>query len=320
MAKISKAKYQEMLEKMLLTRRFEEKVSYFFSMGMVHGTTHLYVGEEAVATGVCCALTDKDLIESTHRGHGHCISKGIDLNRMMAELRGKITGYCHGKGGSMHIADIDRGNLGANGVVGGGIPLAVGAALTTKMKNIDRVVVCFFGDGASNEGSFHEAVNLASVWKLPVLFVCENNKYGMSVPLKHSMNITDIAERAKAYGIPGENVDGMDVLAVYEAAQKAIKYVKKNGPMLLVADTYRYLGHSKSDANVYRTKEEIDSWKAKDAIKKFEKYLVENQIFTQEEIDIIEKDTKQQIEDAVAFAEASEFPGLETIEQDVYAD
>ncbi len=320
MAKISKAKYQEMLEKMLLTRRFEEKVSYFFSMGMVHGTTHLYIGEEAVATGVCCALNPEDLIESTHRGHGHCISKGIDLNQMMAELRGKVTGYCKGKGGSMHIADLERGNLGANGVVGGGIPLATGAALTTKMKNIDRVVVCFFGDGASNEGSFHEAVNLASVWKLPVLFVCENNKYGMSVPLAHSMNITDITERAKGYGIPGVKVDGMDVLAVYEETLKAVKYVKKNGPMLMVCETYRYLGHSKSDANVYRTKEEIEAWKKKDAIQKLEKYLVTNKIFTQAEIDEIEKDTRQQIEDAVTFAEASEFPGLETIEQDVYAD
>ncbi|MEA4854638.1 MAG: thiamine pyrophosphate-dependent dehydrogenase E1 component subunit alpha [Christensenella sp.] len=320
MAKISKAKYQEMLEKMLLTRRFEEKVSYFFSMGMVHGTTHLYVGEEAVAAGVCCALEPNDYIESTHRGHGHCISKGIDLNKMMAELRGKITGYCKGKGGSMHIADLDRGNLGANGVVGGGIPLAVGAALTVKMKKMDRVVVCFFGDGASNEGSFHEAVNLASVWKLPILFVCENNHYGMSVPQSKSMNIENIADRAKAYGIPGVNVDGMDVLAVYDEAQKAVKYVKENGPMLLVANTYRYLGHSKSDANVYRTKEEIDSWKKKDAIKKLEHYLVDNKIFTQDEIDAIEKDTRQQIEDAVAFAEASEFPGLETIDQDIYAD
>ncbi len=316
---ISKKKYKEILEKMLLTRRFEEKVSYFFSMGMVHGTTHLYVGEEAVASGVCCALDENDYIESTHRGHGHCISKGIDLNKMMAELRGKVTGYCKGKGGSMHIADLSRGNLGANGVVGGGIPLAVGAALTLKMKKRNNIVVCFFGDGATNEGSFHEAVNLASVWKLPVLFVCENNKYGMSTSIKQHMNIDDIAIRASSYGIPGVNVDGMDAIAVYEETIKAKKYVLKNGPMLLVCDTYRYLGHSKSDANVYRTKEEIESWKKKDAIKKLEKYLVKENIFTQKEVDLIEEDTRQQIEDAVAYAEASADPALETITEDIYA-
>ena len=316
---ISKKKYKEILEKMLLTRRFVEKVSYFFSMGMVHGTTHLYVGEEAVASGVCCALDENDYIESTHRGHGHCISKGIDLNKMMAELRGKVTGYCKGKGGSMHIADLSRGNLGANGVVGGGIPLAVGAALTLKMKKRNNIVVCFFGDGATNEGSFHEAVNLASVWKLPVLFVCENNKYGMSTSIKQHMNIDDIAIRASSYGIPGVNVDGMDAIAVYEETIKAKKYVLKNGPMLLVCDTYRYLGHSKSDANVYRTKEEIESWKKKDAIKKLEKYLVKENIFTQKEVDLIEEDTRQQIEDAVAYAEASADPALETITEDIYA-
>ena len=319
MSKPSKAKYKEMLEKMLLTRRFEEKVSYFFAMGMVHGTTHLYVGEEGVATGVCSALQPEDLIESTHRGHGHCISKGIDINRMMAELLGKETGYCKGKGGSMHIADLDAGNLGANGVVGGGIPLAVGAGLTTQMKKIDRIVVCFFGDGASNEGSFHESVNLAAVWKLPILFVLENNKYGMSVPLRHSMNIEDLSVRAQSYGIPGKNVDGMDVLAVYEETLKAREYVLKNGPMLLVCDTYRYLGHSKSDANVYRTKEEIEEWKQKDAIKKLEKHLLDQGVMTQSEIDEIEKAAKQTIEDATAYAEQSKFPSLDTISDDVYA-
>ncbi len=316
---VSKKKYREMLEKMLLTRRFEEKVSYFFSMGMVHGTTHLYIGEEAVATGTCCALKPEDLIISTHRGHGHCISKGIDLNKMMAELRGKETGYCKGKGGSMHIADLDVGNLGANGVVGGGIPLAVGAGLTTQLKKIDRIVVCYFGDGASNEGSFHEALNQASVWKLPILFVLENNKYGMSVPLKNSMNITDLSVRASSYGIKGINVDGMDVRAVYDETLKAREYVRKNGPMLMVCDTYRYLGHSKSDANVYRTKEEIADWKQKDAILKLEKFLVKEKIFTQKEIDAIEKDTRQQIEDATAFAEQSPFPSIDEIEDDVYA-
>lgn len=316
---LDKDKAVEMLEKMLLTRRFEEKVSYFFAMAMIHGTTHLYIGEEAVATGVCSALEKEDQIVSTHRGHGHCISKGIDLNRMMAELLGKETGYCKGKGGSMHIADLDAGNLGANGVVGGGQPLAVGAGLTTKMKGLDRIVVCFFGDGASNEGSFHEALNLASVWKLPILFVCEDNKYGMSVPKSASMNIDDIAVRAASYGMESVRVDGMNVVDVYETTKKLRDRVKTDGPILMVADTYRYMGHSKSDANVYRTKEEIDSWKEKDAIQAFEKYLEQNDILTREEIDEIEKRTRQTIEDAVKFAEESPYPSIEDISNDVYA-
>ena len=316
---LEKEKAVEMLEKMLLTRRFEEKVSYFFAMAMIHGTTHLYIGEEAVATGVCSALEKEDQIVSTHRGHGHCISKGIDLNRMMAELLGKETGYCKGKGGSMHIADLDAGNLGANGVVGGGQPLAVGAGLTTKMKGLDRIVVCFFGDGASNEGSFHEALNLASVWKLPILFVCEDNKYGMSVPKSASMNIDDISVRAASYGMESVRVDGMDVVDVYETTKKLRDRVKNDGPILMVADTYRYMGHSKSDANVYRTKEEIESWKEKDAIQAFEKYLEENGILTHEEIDEIEKRTRQMIEDAVQFAEESPYPSIEDIANDVYA-
>jgi len=319
MENLSKEKYQEMLEKMLLTRRFEEKVSYFFANGLIHGTTHLYVGEEAVATGVCTALSPDDLIVSTHRGHGHCISKGIDLNKMMAELLGKANGYCKGKGGSMHIADVEAGNLGANGVVGGGIPLAVGAGLTTQLKKLDRIVVCFFGDGASNQGSFHEAVNLASIWRLPILFVLENNKYGMSVSIKDSVNIEDLALRAVSYGIKGVNVDGMDVQAVYEETLKAKEYIKENGPLLLVCDTYRYLGHSKSDANVYRSKEEIESWKERDAIIALETFLTDNNIFTQEEIAAIEKDTKQAIEEATAYAQASEYPDISDITNDVYA-
>jgi len=308
-----------MYKKMLLTRKFEEKVAYFFSMGMVHGTTHLYVGEEATATGVCCALRKEDLITSTHRGHGHCISKGIDLKRMTAELLGKETGYCRGKGGSMHIADLSRGNLGANGVVGGGQPIAVGAALTTKMKKIDRIVACFFGDGASNEGSFHESLNLASVWKLPVLFVCENNLYGMSTPLKAHANVEDLSVRSMSYGIPGKRIDGNDAVAVYLETLKARKYVAKNGPMLLVCETYRYLGHSKSDANVYRTKEEINDWKTnRDAIKRMSAYLLENG-FSSEEIESMDKDTTRQMEEAVEFAQNSPFPPLSSITEDVYA-
>lgn len=316
---ISKEKMKEMYIKMLHTRLFEEKVAYFFSMGMVHGTTHLYVGEEASAIGACCALETEDLITSTHRGHGQCIGKGIDLNKMMAELLGKVTGYCKGKGGSMHIADLERGNLGANGVVGGGHCISVGAALTLRMKKKDNVVLCFFGDGAANEGSFHEALNLASVWKLPVIFFCENNHYGMSVPVTKSMNIKNVAERAAAYGIKGETVDGNDVIEVYEAVKKAREYVMENGPTLIEAKTYRWLGHSKSDANVYRTREEIASWKEKCPIKRFRTYLEDNKTFTAEELDEIEKRAAEEIEQAVEFARNSPYPDLDTILEDVYA-
>lgn len=316
---ISKEKLGEMYLKMLHTRTFEEKVAYFFSQGMVHGTTHLYVGEEASGVGACSALDVTDLITSTHRGHGHCIGKGIDLNRMMAELLGKSTGYCKGKGGSMHIADLERGNLGANGVVGGGHAIAVGAALTLKMQKRDNVVVCFFGDGAANEGSFHEALNLASVWKLPVIFICENNLYGMSVSTARSMNIKDVADRAAAYGIKGQIIDGNDVIAVYEAVKAAKDYVKANGPILIEAKTYRWLGHSKSDANVYRTKEEIQMWKEKCPIKRLRTYLESNKIFTPAELDAIEKQAKDDLEAAVEFAQNSPYPSLDTILEDVYA-
>lgn len=319
MTKISKQKLEEMYEKMLLTRHFEEKVAYFFAMGLVHGTTHLYVGEEATATGVCCALEPEDLIASTHRGHGQCISKGIDINRMMAEFLGKENGYCKGKGGSMHIADLEGGNIGANGVVGGGIPLAVGAGITTQMKKIDRIVVGFFGDGATNQGTFHESLNLASVWKLPVLFVCEDNKYGMSMCKKDAMNIDDIATRAASYGIPGKTIDGNDAVTVYEETKKAREYVKENGPMLLVCDTYRFLGHSKSDACVYRTKEELAEWKAKGPIKRMRAYLLDNKVCTESEVKAIEDHATQTIEDAVKFAENSPYPSIDTIMDDVYA-
>lgn len=305
--------------KMLLTRKFEEKVAYFFSMGMVHGTCHLYVGEEASAAGVCCALDEKDLMTSTHRGHGHCISKGIDLNKMMAELLGKATGLCKGKGGSMHIADIEHGNLGANGVVGGGQPIAVGAGITTQMKKIDRIIVCFFGDGSTNEGSFHESLNLASIWKLPILFVCENNLYGMSTSTRRSMNIPDISQRAVSYGIPGKSIDGNNAVEVFEETVKAREYVKENGPMLLVCETYRQSGHSKSDANVYRTKDEMALWKIRDPIILLGKYLVENKYFSEQDLVAFDKQTNSQIETAVEFAKSSPYPSMDTIMDDIYA-
>ncbi len=318
-AQLPKEQLIEMYDTMLTIRAFEEKVAYFFSRGMIHGTTHLYVGEEATAVGVISNLSNEDLITSTHRGHGHTIAKGIDINRMMAELLGKEDGYCKGKGGSMHIADLTRGNLGANGIVGGGIPIAVGAGITTKMKKLDRAVVCFFGDGALNEGSFHESVNLASIWNLPVLFVCEDNQYGMSMSRRKSINLEDLAERAKAYGIPGASMDGNDVFAVYDAAHEGIDYVKKNGPMLLISETYRYMGHSKSDANRYRTKEEIAEWKKRDPIGRLRRHLLDNGLAEEAFLDEREAAATQVIEDAVAYAEKSPEPKIDDILDDVYA-
>lgn len=317
---LSKEKLSTMYQRMNEARAFEEKVSYFFARGMVHGTTHLSVGEEGSAVGACMALNPDDLITSTHRGHSQVIGKGIDLNKMMAELLGKYTGYCKGKGGSMHIADVSAGNLGANGVVGGGHTIAVGAGMTQQYKKTGKVVLCFFGDGAANEGSFHEAINLASVWKLPVIFFCENNLYGMSTPIESHMNITDIADRASSYGIPGYIVDGNDIFAVHKVVEEAAEYCRKgNGPVLIESKTYRWLGHSKSDANVYRTKEEIDSWKERCPIKRFKETTVKDGTFTEEELDAIAKKAYDDIEAAVEFSNNSPDPSLDTLLDDVYA-
>ncbi|MEO5834672.1 MAG: thiamine pyrophosphate-dependent dehydrogenase E1 component subunit alpha [Nakamurella sp.] len=251
-------------------RLFEEAVDELFARGLMHGTMHLSIGQEASATGVCLALQKGDHLTSTHRGHGHCIAAGADLDRMMAELLAKETGYCRGRGGSMHIADVSTGNLGANGIVGGGIPIAAGAALGLRMQGKDAVVVSFFGDGATNEGAFHEGVNLAAVWDLPVVFVCENNKYGMSMSTEFSTRLTSLADRAAGYGIPGVSVDGNDVQAVYDVATEAVARARSGGgPTLIEAVTYRWKGHSKSDKNLYRTREEIEEWREKDPIAAF---------------------------------------------------
>ncbi len=316
---LSAEQLKDMYTKMNHIRAFEEKVAYFFSRGMVHGTTHLYVGEEGTAVGALAPLSDQDLITSTHRGHGHTIAKGIDLNRMMAELLGRTNGYCKGKGGSMHIADLSRGNLGANGIVGGGIPIAVGAALTLKMRKQDQVVVSFFGDGALNEGSFHESLNLASVWDLPVVFVCEDNQYGMSMSRHKSINIEDLSDRAKAYGIPGKTVDGQNVFEVYDAMIEAIDHAKQTGPVLLVSETYRYMGHSKSDANRYRTKEEINEWKQRDPIAILRKEILARKVADEKELEAIESQAREDIEAAVRFAEEAGEPDIDDIINDVYA-
>jgi pyruvate dehydrogenase E1 component alpha subunit len=272
----------------------------------MHGTMHLSIGQEAVATGVCAALRQSDFITSTHRGHSHCIAKGADLTRMMAELLAKQTGYCRGRGGSMHIADAKTGNLGANGIVAGGIPIATGAALAQKMRGTDSVVVSFFGDGATNEGAFHEALNLASVWNLPVVFVCENNKYGMSFSTAKSMRVERISERAASYAIPGVSVDGNDVDAVYEAAKAAVDRARSGGgPTLIECVTYRHKGHSKSDKNLYRTKEEIEFWKTKDPVGVFETKLIEKGLLTKEQVDQITENVRNEIRNAIQEASAA---------------
>lgn len=320
MQQISKELAIEMFKRMVHARAFEEKVSYFFSRGMVHGTTHLSMGQEASGVSSCMALNDDDLITSTHRGHSQVIGKGVDLNKMMAELLGKYTGYCKGKGGSMHIADLDRGNLGANGVVGGGHALAVGAALTQKIKKTKKIVLCFFGDGAANEGSFHEALNLASIWDLPVIFYCENNLYGMSNPVSASMNIVDIADRASSYGIKGYVIDGNEPVELYLKMKEIIEEVRlTNKPVLIESKTYRWLGHSKSDAQIYRSKEEVEEWKSKDPILKMKKYMVEEGILSTDEVESLEKASRDEIEAAVKFASESENPPLDTLLLDVYA-
>ncbi len=295
-------------------RKFEEAVEDLFGRGMMHGTMHLSIGQEASPTGMCMAMTLQDQITSTHRGHGHCIAKGADLTRMIAELLGKKIGYCGGRGGSMHIADVETGNLGANGVVGGGIPIAAGAALASKMMKRETVAVSFFGDGAMNEGAFHEAANMAAIWKLPMVLFCENNKYGMSSSTEKAFAIDNLADRGKGYGIPGVNVDGNDVVAVYEVAQAAVDRAKAGeGPTLIIAETYRWKGHSRSDKNLYRTKEEIEEWRTKDPIPKFIARVIEEGILTQEQCDVIQNEAIEAIKAAVneaVKAESAEPSGL----------
>lgn len=309
----------EMYRKMYLIRTFEERAEELYMEGKIWGTFHLYVGEEAVAVGACSALRVDDYITSTHRGHGHCIAKGADVRRMMAELFAKDTGYSHGLGGSMHIADVEKGNLGATGIVGSGIPIAVGAALGCKLQRNDRVVLCFFGDGAANTGAFHESVNMAAAFRLPVVFVCENNMYAMSFSVKKAFALTDISERALGYGIPGVGVDGNNVLEMYEATKVAVERARRGeGPTFLEARTYRWKGHSKSDAQFYRTKEEVREWKEKCPIKLLGRELEEEGV-KEAELENIRKKVEAEIEEAVEFALKSPEPTLEEARRMVYA-
>lgn len=317
---LTEQKAKWMYERMCKIRQFEDKVHEIFQTGVLPGFVHLYAGQEAVAVGVCAHLDHKDSITSTHRGHGHCIAKGCDLDGMMAEIYGKVTGLCKGKGGSMHIADVEKGMLGANGIVGGGFPLAVGAALTAKTLNTDKVAVCFFGDGANNHGTFHEGINMAAIWNLPVIFVAENNGYAEATPFHYASSCTNIADRAAAYNIPGEKVDGKDVMAVYAAAERAVKRARNGeGPTLLECVTYRNYGHFEGDAQTYKTAEDkVKHLNERDAIELFREYVLTNRIISKDDLDQIDHKVKEAMEQAVKFSEESPFPSKEDLLKDVY--
>jgi len=313
---------RRLLKYMHLARKFEEKVQYYFTLGMIHGTTHLGIGEEATGAGTCLALEPQDHMYATHRGHPAALCKGIDIKGMMAEIFAKEAGVCKGRGGSMHIADRDKGVMGANGILGPALPLACGSAFASKRRGEkDRVTVAFFGDGAANEGAVHEAMNLAAVWALPIIFVCINNTYGMSTHISKVMKDTDLTKRAIPYGMEALEVDGNDVMAVYQTVRKAREYVTAgNGPILVVEHTYRISGHSKSDGNLYRTKEEINRWKERAPIPRFCAALLEEGIFTREELDEVDAQTTRIIDEAVQYAMDCPYPKLEDIKKDVYAD
>jgi pyruvate dehydrogenase E1 component alpha subunit len=308
-------------QQMVTIRRFEERVSEEFQGRAIPGVVHSYIGQEAVAVGVCSSLRPDDRIVSTHRGHGHCIAKGADLKRMMAELYGRKTGYCQGKGGSMHIADFDIGMLGANGIVGAGLPISVGAGLAAKLDGGDRVVVCFFGDGASQEGTFHESLNLASIWKLPIIFACENNLYGSTVSLREAVPVTDVASRAAAYAMPGVVVDGNDVLTVRRAAEEAVARARGGeGPTLLEFKTYRWRGHTEfRSLPDSRPPEEIESWKQRCPIARLEQVLLQENILTRGQMDEIEGRVRSLVEEAVSFALESPLPAPEDALSDVFS-
>ena len=300
-------------------RCFELKAVQLFEENKLRGSVHLYVGEEAVAATVCSQLTPEDYITSTHRGHGHCIAKGARLDRAMAELMGKATGYCKGRSGSMHIADFYKWSRGANAIVGGGSPIAVGSALASQMQQQNRISVSFFGDGASNEGTFHESLNLAAVWKLPVVFICENNLYGISVPSWQSTSVTDISIRAAAYGIPGVTVDGNDVEAIdgaFAAAKR--RALEGGGPTLIECKTYRWLGHWTGDPQPYRTREEVNEWKLKCPIKRYRGNLLSQGLFTQNELDDMEAAAQKEADDAADFALNSPEPNPADLLKDVF--
>jgi acetoin:2,6-dichlorophenolindophenol oxidoreductase subunit alpha len=314
----------ELLIKMYSTmqtiRLFEKEVLKMNALGFLPGFIHSYVGEEASATGSCLNLRPDDYIVSNHRGHGHVIAKGCEIDRMMAELFGKKDGYCKGKGGSMHIADFSLGIIGANGIVGAGLPIATGAGLAAKLENKGKVAMCFFGDGASNHGTFHESLNLASIWNLPVIFICENNQYAVSTSQKYHQKIENISERASSYKMFGATVDGNDVIEVYNSVFEAVKRARDGeGPSLVETKTYRWYGHCEADPpDIYRTREEVCEWKDKDPIIRFEKYLIEKNVLGIEKIEFIKGEIVKKVDDAVEFAKNSPEPELESALEDLF--
>jgi len=313
---IEKSKAEDLLYMMVLTRAFEENAEEMFALGKVHGTGHLSIGQEAIAAGAGPALNESDYLLNTHRGHGHSLIWGGDLNRMMAEFLGKETGYCRGRGGSMHIADVESNNLGSQGIVAGNLPISVGVGLSIKMRQTNQVVLTLFGDGAANEGAFHESLNMASIWNLPIIYLCENNQYAMSMAFERAFRIEHISARANAYGIKGLTIDGNDVIAVHKAVREAAERARKgSGPTLIEAITYRYKGHSKSDRQLYRTREEVKKWMEKDPIKRFAKLLDVDDKTIKE----IEEKAKEEIQKAIVFAEQSPEPEISSIMEGIYA-
>lgn len=310
----------EMYRRMVRIREFELTAIDLFKRGQVKGAVHPYIGQEAAGVGICMALRRDDLISGTHRSHGHNIAKGADVSLMMAELLGKETGYCKGRGGSMHIAAFETGSLGALAVVGAGMPIAVGAALGFKMRGLDSVAVPFVGDAGTNTGNFHEALNMASIWKLPVVFAVENNQFGVSTRITESTNISDLSQRAAGYGIPGVQVDGLDVLAVYEAAVVAVDRARQGeGPTLLVAKSYRVEGHYAGEPEVYRTREEVEEHRRNDPIKRFREYLISSERSSAAELDVVDDQSKQEMAEAVEFARQSPEPDASTAMDYIYA-
>ena len=310
----------ELYRKMVTIRQFETMAGEYFAAGKIPGFIHLSIGQEASSVGVCCCLRPDDYVITTHRGHGHMIAKGADLKRMTAELFGKKTGYCKGKGGSMHIADFSIGILGANGVVAGGLPIITGAGLSINMRKTDQVAVCFFGDGAANRGPVHEAMNMASIWKLPVLFVVENNMWASTTPLNHSCSVQDLCSRAAGYNIPGEKVDGNDILAVRKTTAEAVARARAGeGPTFIENKTYRIKGHFEGDPQKYRTKEEIKSWQdEKDPINRFSRVLFQKRYLSRKLVDRILAEVQSELNEAVTFAEDSPFPEPEDALTDLY--
>ncbi len=317
--KVEKKQLVSFYETMYRMRRFEEEVFELYKQGLMPGLAHLYLGEEAVATGACAALNEDDYIGSTHRGHGHLVARGADIKRMMAEILGKKDGYSKGKGGSMHIMALDKGILGANGIVGGEIPIATGAAYTAKVKKTGQVVISFFGDSASNQGTFHESLNMAGAWDLPIVYIIENNLYGISVDIRKVTKVHDLSVRGQSYGIEGVSIDGMDVIEVYETVKKAVEKARRGeGPTLIECKTYRWQGHHVGDPATYRPAEEVAYWKERCPLKLFKEAALQQNLFSAEEFKDLEDKIEKEIQDAVAFAKENPYPDISEAFTDIF--